>query len=187
MSSATKRILAMSLKRLLVQMPLKDITIQLLVSDAEVSRKTFYYHFQDIYDLLEWCLVDEGKRILEGHTTADTWQQGLRSMFHYFQENRVMILNIYRSLHKDSELLEEHVSRMVQPILEQIFNAQPDSERVTEEDRQFILELYSFGLVKLFMHWVGSGMKTDTEYMMNKIDRLFSGSMESLIRRCIEM
>ena len=61
MSNMTKRALAFSLKKLLAQSPLDKITVQNIVDDAEVSRKTFYYHFQDIYDLLEWALVDEGQ------------------------------------------------------------------------------------------------------------------------------
>ena len=70
MSNITKRALAASLKKLLERAPLDKITIQDLVDDAEVSRKTFYYHFQDIYDLMEWCIVEDGKRILEGNVTA---------------------------------------------------------------------------------------------------------------------
>ena len=64
MSNTTKRVLAMSMKKLLGSRTLENITIQDLVDDAEVSRKTFYYHFRDVYDLLEWILVDEGRRLI---------------------------------------------------------------------------------------------------------------------------
>ena len=47
----TKRALEDSLKRLLLQKPLTKITIADLTEDCGVSRMTFYYHFQDIYDL----------------------------------------------------------------------------------------------------------------------------------------
>ena len=53
MSNLTKRQLSVSLQKLLVQNQLDKITIQDLVNEAQVSRKTFYYHFQDIYDLLD--------------------------------------------------------------------------------------------------------------------------------------
>ena len=186
MSNATKRVLAEALKARLARQRLDEITIRSLVDDAEVSRKTFYYHFQDIYDLLEWVLVDEGRRILEGRTTVATWQQGLRSVFDYFQQNRVVILNIYRSVQQNNRLLEHHVAQLVRPMLEQIFEAYPGHERVTPDDRQFILDLYTFGLIELVLHWIGSGMKPDAASQMERIDRLFSGSMYSLIQRCIE-
>ena len=186
MPNATKKLLSMSLKKLLTGRTLDGITIQDLVNDAEVSRKTFYYHFQDIYDLLDWVLLDEGKRLLEGRATADTWQQGMRSVFDYLQENRAMILNVYRSVQKDGDLLKEHVSRLVQPLVQQVFDAQPDSGRVAEEDRELILRLYSFGLVELCLHWIGRGMKPDADRLMDQLERIFSGSMESLIQRCRE-
>ena len=186
MPNATKKILAMSLKKLLAQRPLDDITIQDLVNDAQVSRKTFYYHFRDIYDLLDWVFVDEGKRVLEGHPSAETWQQAMRNVLNYLQENRGMILNVYRSVQKDGNLLKDHVSRMVRPLIRQIFDTFPDHEKITEGDREFILDLYSFGFVELFLHWIGKGMKPEAEQLMRQIERIFSGSIEYLIQRCLE-
>ena len=186
MSNVTKRVLAMSLKGLLVKRPLDAITIQDIVDDAEVSRKTFYYHFQDVYALLEWILVDEGKRILEGNITANTWQQGLRNVFAYFQNNRAMILNVHRSLQHNSDFFKVQVTELLQPLLERIFEEQPNQEQVSEEDKAFILRLYSFGLVTLFLRWIDDGMKPDAAYLMDQLQRIFSGSMDYVIRKCLE-
>lgn len=183
MANLTKRVLAAALKHRLTQTPLDKITVQDLVNDAQVSRKTFYYHFQDIYDLLEWALIDEGRRVLEGHGAGDTWQAKMWNTFVYFRENRSMVLNIYRSVQKDGEFLERHVARLLRPLLEQLFDAQPGSEQVQAEDRAFLLDLYSYGMVKLFLHWIGDGMRPEAEQMMARINRLFSGSMGDFIRR----
>lgn len=186
MSDRTKRVLSLSLKALLGRMPLNKITIQNLVDEAGVSRKTFYYHFQDIYDLLEWTLVDTGSQLLKGRTTAKTWQQGVRAIFLYFEENRAAILNIYRCLQENDPILEQYISRLVYPILEDIFDAQPGCERVGSEDRAFILELYAHGILMLFLYWISKGMQPDAEQMCRRIDRLFNGSMESMIQRCVQ-
>lgn len=186
MSNATKRVLAMALKERLTRQRLDDITIQSLVDDAQVSRKTFYYHFQDVYALLEWIFVDEGRRILRDISDAEGWQQGLRNIFRYFEENRGMILNIYRPLKHEEDMLELHISRLVRPLLERIFDEQPDQEKVSQEDRKFILDLYAFGMIELFLRWVGNGMKPEGEKLMEQIDRIFSGSMSSLIQRSLQ-
>ena len=55
MSQTTKRALEASLKHLLLQKPLKKITINDIAEDCGISRMTFYYHFKDIYDLVEWA------------------------------------------------------------------------------------------------------------------------------------
>ena len=65
MANTTKRMLSMSLKKLLSKTTLDNITIQDITDDAEVSRKTFYYHFQDIYDLLDWTLQEDARHLVE--------------------------------------------------------------------------------------------------------------------------
>ena len=186
MPSTTKRVLAAALKERLKRQRLDEITIQNLADDAEVSRKTFYYHFQDIYALLEWILLDEVKRLLADSSGTDDWQQGVQDLFDYFQRNKTIILNIYRPLEDKEPLLEAHISRLVRPMMERIFNGQPGHDQVSQSDRQFILDLYSFGLVELFLRWIGNGMKPDGHVLMNQIQRIVGGCMGGMIRRCID-
>lgn len=69
MSQITKRALEQSLKRLLLQKPLNKITISDITDDCGISRMTFYYHFKDIYDLVEWaCLQDASGALQEKRT-----------------------------------------------------------------------------------------------------------------------
>ena len=59
MSNITKRAIEQSLKNLLMKKPLTKITISDITADCGMNRMTFYYHFKDIYDLVEWvCLED---------------------------------------------------------------------------------------------------------------------------------
>ena len=55
MSKVTKRALEQSLKNLLLKKPLTKITIGDITEDCGINRMTFYYHFKDIYDLVEWA------------------------------------------------------------------------------------------------------------------------------------
>ena len=54
MSQTTKWALAMSLQRVMAQKPLSKITIADITQDCGINRMTFYYHFQDIFDLIDW-------------------------------------------------------------------------------------------------------------------------------------
>ena len=73
MANTTKRMLSLSLKKLLEKNTLDNITIQDITDDAEVSRKTFYYHFQDIYALLEWTLSEDCRHLLESKVKRGDW------------------------------------------------------------------------------------------------------------------
>ena len=78
MAPSTKQALAASLKKLLEKKNLDDITVKELVEDCEVNRQTFYYHFQDIYDLLHWFLDNETNQALKNSTS---WHDSLLRAF----------------------------------------------------------------------------------------------------------
>lgn len=63
------------LKKLLLQKPLNKITINDITEDCGVNRMTFYYHFKDIYDLVDWILVEDASKILEGRQSFETWNE----------------------------------------------------------------------------------------------------------------
>ena len=65
MSNVTKRALEQSLKNLLLKKPLTKITIGDITEDCGINRMTFYYHFKDIYDLVEWACLEDASRALD--------------------------------------------------------------------------------------------------------------------------
>ena len=65
MSQTTKRALEASLKKLLLEKPLNKITINDITEDCGVNRMTFYYHFKDIYDLVDWILTEDATKAME--------------------------------------------------------------------------------------------------------------------------
>ena len=65
MSQVTKRALEQSLKNLLMKKPLTKITVGDIADDCGINRMTFYYHFKDIYDLVEWSCLEDAKRALD--------------------------------------------------------------------------------------------------------------------------
>ena len=71
MSQTTKRALEASLKKLLLEKPLNKITINDITEDCGVNRMTFYYHFKDIYDLVDWILTEDAVKAMEGRQSFD--------------------------------------------------------------------------------------------------------------------
>ena len=98
MSQVTKRALEQSLKNLLLKKPLNKITINDIAEDCGINRMTFYYHFQDIYDLVEWVCLEDAKKALEEKKTHDTWQQGLLQIFNEVKSNKPFIMNVYQCI-----------------------------------------------------------------------------------------
>ena len=117
MANTTKRMLSMSLKKLLSKTTLDNITIQDITDDAEVSRKTFYYHFQDIYDLLDWTLQEDARHLVANKINLDNWEESIAALFVYMQENRMLVLNAFHSLERDTLEKEDVYKRQPYPAL----------------------------------------------------------------------
>ena len=113
MSQLTKYALEQSLKKLLRERPLDKITIKDLVEDCGVNRQTFYYHFQDIYDLIAWSLNTEIDELLKSSDAQNSdLKKQLSRVFSYFEDNRQIILNGFDSVnHMQYENIVEEYAR----------------------------------------------------------------------------
>ena len=72
MSEVTKRALETSLKNLLLKKTLNKITVADITEECGISRMTFYYHFRDIYDPVEWSCKTDASRALNNNKTCPT-------------------------------------------------------------------------------------------------------------------
>lgn len=136
MSQTTKRALEASLKNLLAQKPLDKITIHDIATDCGINRMTFYYHFKDIYDLVEWSCVEDARKALEGKKTYDTWQQGFLQIFEAVLANKVFIQNVYHSVSR--EQVEIYLYKLTYNLLIGVVEEKAENMNVREEDKQFI-------------------------------------------------
>ena len=118
MSDITKRAISVSLKKLLCEKSLSKITVQDIADDCGINRQTFYYHFQDIYDLVEWTCIEDTEKVLKENRTYDTWQEGFLAVFALAKKDKVFIDNIYRSV--SLEMLEQYLYRLVYPLLKNV-------------------------------------------------------------------
>ena len=94
-SMKTKRALAESLKKLMRTKPFSKITVTEIVNDCGVNRKTFYYHFEDIYALLRWIFEEEAVNIVSKFDLMNDYESAMDFVAAYIDENRDMLRNAY--------------------------------------------------------------------------------------------
>lgn len=181
MSQITKRAMAQSLKNLLLKKPLNKITINDITEDCGVNRMTFYYHFKDIYDLVEWVCVEDGKRALEENRTYDTWQQGFLQIFEVAKENKPFIMNVYRCVHK--EQIEKYLKPLVDSLIMNIINEESGSLTVKDEDKSFIASVYSYVFIGLMVDWIENDMSKEPKLIVDKLSILIKGSISEALAR----
>ena len=169
MPQFTKYALENSLKKLLLQKPLNKITINDITEDCGINRMTFYYHFRDIYDLVEWVCMEDAKKAL-----ADNFVR----IFDAVRENKPFIMNVYRCVSR--EQVEKYLTPLTDDLLMGVINELSAEMVVRAEDKAFIAQVYSYAFVGLMLEWIAADMQGKPEEIV-----LSQGSAEA-IRASVE-
>ena len=181
MSELTKRALEQSLKNLLLQKPLNKITISDIADDCGINRMTFYYHFKDIYDLVEWSCQEDAAKALAGKKTYETWQQGFEQIFEAVLANKPFIMNVYHSVSR--EQVENYLYKVTYDLLEGVVEEQAQGMSVRQEDKAFIATLYKYMFVGLMLDWIKSDMKGDPALIVERLEQVIHGSVSAALGR----
>lgn len=181
MSQMTKRALEASLKELLRHKPLDKITVSDLTDHCGVNRMTFYYHFKDIYDLVEWCCEEDAARALAGQKTYDTWQQGFLQIFEAVQQNKPFIMNVYRSVSR--EHVENYLYKLTYALIIGVVREQAQGLDVPETDQQFIAHFYKYAFVGLMLDWIKEDMRGDPAVLVERLGVIVHGNIRAALER----
>ena len=181
MSQVTKRALEASLKNLLLQKPLSKITISDITEDCGINRMTFYYHFKDIYDLVEWSCQEDASRALAGNKTYETWQQGFLQLFKAVQDNKPFIMNVYHSVSR--EQVETYLYKLTYDLLEGVVEEQAVGMSVRPEDKAFIANVYKYAFVGLMLDWIKHDMKGEPKQIIDRLDLVLHGNITAALER----
>ncbi len=175
MSQITKRALEASLKNLLLQKPLNKITINDIAKDCGISRMTFYYHFKDIYDLVEWSCVEDARQALDGKKTYDTWQDGFLNIFRAIQANKPFIMNVYRCVSR--ERVEQYLNPLVRNLILGVVEEKSVGMAVKDTDKQYIASFYEYAFIGILFEWIDHNMKENPEAILERTSKLVCGNI----------
>ncbi len=184
MAPTTKLALAQSLKQLMAERTLDKITVKEVVARCGVNRQTFYYHFRDIYDLLDWMFANEGQEFTRKYPefhTPDDGQTAIRSLCTYLQDNRDVMMNIYNSLGR--ELLDRYLCREMATLLTSSLQARANRAGVKKEQLDFLVNFYKHAFVGASLDWFQNGLPGDIEEIVALYAPILKGTFDSALKR----
>lgn len=177
----TKLALAQSLKELLRKAPLNKITIKNLTDQCGLNRHTFYYHFRDVYELLEWTLEQDAISLLEESISRRSYKQGIRTLLNYIAENRVMCRNVLTS-EGNSQFLR-FVYNAALKLVGMAVDAAAEGVDVSDGDRRYVVNFYTVAITGLFEQWVVYDMSQTPDELLESFAILMNGSFNWSLRR----
>ena len=179
MPKSTKNQILNALALLLQTKRLDDITVTELVEKCGISRQAFYYHFSDLYGVVDYgiqILLDE-----LGAARPEEWHVALERTLSLLREHRTLVLNVYRAYERS--YVESHVRRWAAPLVEARTRLAARSYAVTEDQIGFMTELLTQGLASIVLSWVEQGMPSNMIERMDDFDILVGGCLDYTLER----
>lgn len=185
MSDHTKYALADALKKVLKRKTLDKITISDLTNECGVNRQTFYYHFHDIYDLIEWMYTTSVSEAIGSNRKSNNWEEGMEGMCRQMLDNSQFILKTYHS--RSGGHLKNIIQDSAYTLLMDVVNDASKGIHISESDKKFIADFYKYGFAGIVLSWIDKGMSEDPKIMVMRTSYLMKGNIQEAVRRLSHM
>ena len=176
MAHATKQLLSNSLKKLLTKKTLDKITVTELAEDCKVNRQTFYYNFQDIYDLLDWTLEQERQQLLSSDAFGEDTLKNWDILLAYLKTNKTFILNTYHSL--AHPLLEKTLKNDIRPLVEIAVSRYAEESSISEADKALIVKIYTLAFVGILREWLNNDLDENYDLDFKRLLPMLQRSLQ---------
>ena len=157
-SDKTKRALADSVMHLLIKKPLDKITIEEIVSQADLTRQAFYNHFEDKYALIDWIYRTQAVDFISLLGDGYCWIDAVIAKLNIIKNNP----DFYKKVYRQEWFIASFTDITYRLYVSAIEKNAP--EGLTEENK-FIIDFYVTACVKKTSDWVNSNCKEDAEKM----------------------
>lgn len=179
MATFTSRALIEALFKLLDKKPLSKIKVTDVTAECGVNRMTFYYHFENIDDLIEKAFEYRFFSELDKEINDDNWREAYYGILHVVYEKRDFVNKVYPEFdtHDLISFLDEHATNFVTRA------TQERTAHLCELDRQTIIGFFRSTIVGGFLSWIKSGCQTHPDEMLSRFDLVFDSTLSALVER----
>lgn len=169
MSIRTKEMIAGAFLELARKKDIDKITVKDLVEKCNISRQSFYYHFQDIFSVIEWITEQLTEKILEESLQAKSPQDAIANFLAVISENPEIFRRMLNSQKRD--FVEKLLVDNLQIYLRELLCLKASDMTVKLSDAQIALEFYSYGIAGILLEHCGD-KEMDIEKLSDQICRL---------------
>ncbi len=179
----TKKALAASLKKYMTKKTLKKITVSEIITDCNVNRKTFYYHFEDIYALLKWMLEQEAVEVVKQFDLLIDYKDAILFVIDYVETNAHILNCAYDSMGRDE--MKRFFCNDFYEIIRRLIDDMEKSLHlnVPEDFKQFVCNLYMEALAGTLIDSFKNRGNNDREKMLKYLSLVLHTSLPETLKQ----
>lgn len=174
-SHITKQAIADGVKDLMTTKPFASISVSDIARRCRINRNTFYYHFQDKYQVITWIFYNEITPIVQGGMRADCWSDSLFALCRAMQENRAFYLNALSVAGQNS--FTQCLLDFYQSLVVSLLRSADQAGSLTEDDVSFVSRFYAYALIGTVLEWAKDGMTADPAPFIRRLERMINGEL----------
>lgn len=168
-SIITKQAIAKAVKELTRKKPFDKISVGEITEECGLNRQTFYYHFQDKYELLSWIYYQEAFLPIMDGISFDNWDERIYCLFDLMKKERYFYVNTIKHA---SNYFQEYLMKIAETILDEAIGVIDADLDIDEDDRALIVRFYAYGVCGTVVQWATSGMKMEPRELANHMKQL---------------
>ena len=180
----TKRVIREAFLQLLNEKTLSKITVKDITDRCGINRNTFYYHYQDIPELVEEICALQVDRIVQDYPTLNSLEDCLDAAMKFVLENKRAVMHIYNS--DTRNVYVNSLWRVCEYAISTYVNTVFSASQISQSDRALIIRYHKCECLGLLLDWISTGMKEEYLEGIHRIYQLKKGSTEELICRSQE-
>lgn len=183
MAQFTKKAITDTFLELLNEKRLDRITVKDIVAKCGVSRKTFYYYFDDIYDLLEKNLEDLKQESVSKIEDINSLENELSSLAEFVINNKKAVYHIYYSVSRDK--LEDYLYESALPVITEAINKRLEKSNYSKEDIEILGKVCANAFTSCALRWIKEGMTADFETILKKIAGFIEDALDAAVKKAL--
>lgn len=150
-SNETKNLIAQTLYEMIKRKGLDKITVTDLVEECHISRQTFYYHFQDLFEVIEWGISAEFKKAVEYGLHINNRREAI----HTFVEKTVHEYHLINILinSKHGREIEKYYNECLHAYFREILKDKAPDINFNVTNLEMSLYFFSYGLTGLLLDY----------------------------------
>ena len=157
------------------------ITISELIDDCNLSRKTFYYHFEDIYGLLKWMLEQETFEVVKQFDLLVDYKDAYYFVIDYVERNSYVLNCIYDSIGREQlkRFLYQDFIGLTEKLIRQVEAAM--NITVSDHFRSFLCHFYTEGIAGMLIDLFQNPEMQDKEETLNYLSVILHKSLPAIL------
>lgn len=180
-SQITKQAIADGFKNLMREKNFDKITIADIANSCGLNRQTFYYHFQDKYELLDWIYYNEAIAIMTKNLSFENWSTRIYQMLSRMKQEDYFYINAFKASRQAE--FEAYLFSVAKELFKEIIENMDDSSSIKSEDQDFSASFFSYGVTGTIVTWAQTGMKETPGFLKERFENLVSSSKKLAVRR----